>query len=46
MLDKLYLEKFGTEDYARIQEIGNWLRPHPQRAMLLAYLQANDPYKI
>jgi len=46
MLDKLYLEKFGAKDYARIQEIGNWLKLHPQRAMLLAYLQANDPYKL
>jgi Zn-finger nucleic acid-binding protein len=46
MLDKLYLEKFGAQDYDRIQEIWSWLKPHPQRAMLLAYLQANDPYRL
>ena len=46
MLDKLYMDKFGAEDYARIKEIGNWLRPHPYRAMLVAFLQANDPYKL
>jgi Zn-finger nucleic acid-binding protein len=46
MLDKLYLDKFGAKDYARIKEIWNWLKPHPHRAMLVAFLQANDPYKI
>ncbi len=46
MLDKLYLEKFGPEDYSRIKEIWEWLTPHPHRAMLLAYLQADNPYKI
>jgi Zn-finger nucleic acid-binding protein len=45
-LDKLYLEKFGAADYAKIQEVWAWLRDHPQRSMLLAYLQAENPYKI
>lgn len=46
MLDKLYTEKFGAPDYARIREIDAWLRENPQRPMLLAYLQSKDPYKI
>lgn len=46
MLDQLYLEKFGAADYARIREVWDWLRPHPQRAMLLAYLQADTPYRF
>ena len=46
MLDKLYLDKFGAQDYARIKEIWNWLKPHPHRAMLVAFLQANNPYKL
>jgi hypothetical protein len=45
-MEKLYRQKFSAEDYARIKEIYAWLRPHPQRAMLLAFLQANDPYHI
>ncbi len=45
-LDKMYLEKFGEQDYARLKEFRGWLKDHPQRSMLLAYLQADDPYKI
>jgi len=45
-LDKLYTVKFGIADYARAKEIWNWLRDHPQRAMLLAYLQAENPFKV
>ena len=46
VLDKLYIEKFGADDYARLKEFQEWLAEHPQRAMLLAFLQADDPYKI
>ena len=46
VLDKLYLEKFGAADYEKIKEIHGWLMEHPQRSMLLAYLQAENPYKI
>lgn len=45
-LDSIYLEKLGAEDYERIKEIRAWLNDHPMRGMLLAFLQANDPYKI
>ncbi len=46
MLDRLYLDKFGPEDYAKVKDVWAWVRHHPQRAMLIAYLQADDPYKI
>jgi Zn-finger nucleic acid-binding protein len=45
-LGKMYLEKFGAADYARVKEIWSWLIGHPKRAMLLAYLQAENPYKM
>lgn len=45
-LERLYLERFGAEDYARVREIRAWLDASPQRAMLLAYLQARDPYRM
>lgn len=46
VLDKLYLERFGEDDYARLKEFQKWLASHPQRSMMLAYLQADDPYKV
>ncbi|MGE5462193.1 MAG: zf-TFIIB domain-containing protein [Syntrophothermus sp.] len=45
-LDAIYLEKLGEQDYERIREIREWLRSHPRHGMLLAFLQADDPYKI
>lgn len=45
-MDKLYLEKFGAEDYERVKQTREWLTNHPKQGMLLAYLQANDPYKV
>lgn len=46
MLDKMYAEKFGTDDYRTLQEMREWLTNHDQRAIMLAYLQAKDPYKM
>jgi Zn-finger nucleic acid-binding protein len=45
-MERIYLEKLGQEDYERIQEIREWLMKHRNRGMLLAFLQADDPYKI
>ncbi len=45
-MDNLYLEKFGADDYEYIQKVREWMKDHPKRGMLLAYLQASDPYKI
>jgi len=44
-MDRLYREKFGPEDYARIQEVRAWLEDNERRWMLLAFLQSEDPYK-
>jgi Zn-finger nucleic acid-binding protein len=45
-MEELYLSKFGPADYEYIQKVRAWLKDHPQRNMLLAFLQADDPYKI
>ncbi len=45
-MERIYSEKFGEEDYQRIKEIREWLWKHPHSGMLLAYLQADDPYKV
>lgn len=44
-LEKMYHERFGEEDYARIKEIRAWLAEHPQGGALLAYLNSKDPYR-
>lgn len=46
LLEKLYTQKFGAEDYVQAKKIRAWLREHPASAMILAYLEAEDPYKI
>lgn len=45
-MENLYLEKFGAEDYEHIKQVRAWMNKHPRRGMLLAYLQADDPYKV
>lgn len=45
-LDRLYLQKFGEDDYAQAKQVREWLSEHPRRGMLLAFLQADDPYRV
>ena len=45
-MEQIYLAKFGRVDYELIQNTRAWLRDHPQSQMLLAFLMADDPYKI
>lgn len=45
-MDRLYLEKFGAQDYERIKEVRLWMEGHDRRWMMLAFLQSDDPYKI
>ncbi len=45
VMERLYRERFGETEYDRAREVRAWLREHPARAMLLAYLQAEDPYQ-
>ena len=44
-LDGFYRQRFG-EDCEKLKEITAWLKDHPKRTMLVAFLQADDPYKI
>ncbi len=46
LMEELYLSKFGPADYEYIQKVRAWLQDHPRRGMLLAFLQAEDPYEI
>ena len=43
--ERMYLDRFGAEDYRRIQEIRAWLHQHPLGSALLAYLTDKDPYR-
>jgi Zn-finger nucleic acid-binding protein len=45
-MDRLYLEKFGADDYDQIRQVREWLKDHPKKGMLLAFLQENDPYRL
>lgn len=45
-MESIYLEKLGPSDYEKVKEIREWLRNHPRYGMLLAFLQADDPYKV
>lgn len=45
-MEAISLLKFGAPDYEKIKDIRAWLQSHPQRNMLLAFLQAEDPYQI
>ena len=46
VLERIYTERFGAEDYAELRRIRVWLDGHPQRSSLLAYLSERDPYKL
>ena len=45
-LEQIYLEKLGEDDYDNVKQVRQWLKGHPMRGMILAFLQAQDPYKI
>ncbi len=45
-MDKIYRDKLGAEDYGRIQDVRAWMKDNPRRAMLIAFLQADDPYEL
>lgn len=45
-MDSIYKDKLGAEDYQRIQQIREWLDKNPRRAMLIAFLQADDPFEV
>ncbi|MFN8455635.1 MAG: zf-TFIIB domain-containing protein [Anaerolineae bacterium] len=43
--EKMYLDRFGADDYTEIKRIRAWLSAHPHRPGLMAYLADDDPYK-
>lgn len=45
-MEAIYLEKLGEQDYEKVKEIREWLKNHPRYGMMLAFLQADDPYKV
>jgi Zn-finger nucleic acid-binding protein len=45
-LDALYREKLGEMDYQKVKDIREWIRKNPHQAMLFAFLQSDNPYKI
>lgn len=45
-LEQIYMDKLGEDDYENVKQFREWLNDHPMRGMLLAFLQADDPYKI
>jgi Zn-finger nucleic acid-binding protein len=45
LLEKMYRERFGERDYARIREIRAWLHQHLLQGALVAYLTDKDPYR-
>jgi len=44
-MEKMYRERFGEEDYAKLRDIRAWLEQHPQHGALVAYLTDRDPYR-
>jgi Zn-finger nucleic acid-binding protein len=45
-MEKIYKDKLGADDYQRIQEVRAWLDKNPSKAMLIAFLQADDPFEL
>ena len=43
-LSAVYAKQFGEEDYAKLQEVRQWLEQNPKKAYMLAYLVADNPY--
>jgi Zn-finger nucleic acid-binding protein len=43
-LERIYVSRFGAEDYAELARIRTWLAARPNRVELLAYLTDNDPF--
>jgi len=42
----IYEKRFGREGYQNVKHFREWLVTHPQRAEILAYLEAKDPYRL
>lgn len=45
-LDEVYANRLGEEAYEKAKTFRQWLKHHPQRQAVLAFLTDTDPYKI
>lgn len=43
---KIYSKRFGADAYDTVKEFRAWLDQQENRAELIAYLEADDPYKL
>lgn len=43
--EKMYQERFGTDDYKKAKEIHQWIHSNPNKNQLLAYLMDSNPYE-
>ncbi len=42
-LDEMYRSLLGEDDYEKLKELRNWLKQHPQRERMRAFLLAEGP---
>jgi Zn-finger nucleic acid-binding protein len=45
-LERIYLSRFGEDDYAEIERVRQWLATRNNRQELLAYLTDKDPFDV
>jgi Zn-finger nucleic acid-binding protein len=43
-MEAIYVQKFGRADYNHICQVREWIWSHPLASMLIAFLQAEDPF--
>lgn len=44
VLSKLYIDRFGQQDYQKLTEIKQWIDQHPQKEHIKSFLLSNDPW--
>ncbi|WP_392560127.1 zf-TFIIB domain-containing protein [Orbus mooreae] len=44
VLAKLYIDRFGEEDYYKLAEIKQWIDQHPQKEYIKSFLFSHDPW--
>ena len=45
-LERIYIARFGLDDYNEIERVRTWLATRPNRQELLAYLTDKDPFDV
>jgi len=46
VLNKNFEEQLGVTDYEKLKEVRSWIDNSPKKDVLLAYINANDPYVV